>query len=120
MLTTTPPGSLPQVYADLMVAPHITNQPPDEDCLALIERLSVPGRINEITQDAYSYFLHAWPPRLFGGKRFCYAHGDEPLRLFWISNGRCFCRQLTRNETNRLCDASGLPREYAFDCSLPI
>jgi len=120
MSTKMPVASLPELYANLMVAPHITHQPPDEDCLALIERISVPGRINEITRGAYCYFLHVWPPRLCGGDRFCYAEAAEPLRLFWIINGHCFCRQLTRDETNRLCDASGLPREYAFDCGLPI
>ena len=106
--------SLGRVYADLMVAARTTASPEYEDGPALVRRISVPGRINEINAEAYAYFLHAWPPRLYGGNRFCFAAGDEPLRLFWEFNGCYFCRQLTRQETNRLCDASGLPREYGL------
>jgi len=106
--------SLGQVYADLMVRGDLTVVPEDEDCHSLVERISVPGRINEITEDTYWYFLCVLPPRLFNGNQYCFAEGDEPLRLFWSRNGHYFCRQLTREETNYVCDASGLPRDYGF------
>jgi len=106
--------SLGQVYAELMVRGDVTDVRDDEDCYALMRRISVPGRINEITEDTYWYFLEALPPRLFNGNQFCFAEGDEPLRLFWSRHGHYFCRQLTREETDRICDASGLPREYGL------
>ena len=103
-----------EVYADLLFGGDVMELPENEDCYALMERISVPGRINEITEDTYWYFLEVLPPRLFNGNQFCFAEGDEPLRLFWSRHGRFFCRQLTREETNRVCDASGLPRGYGL------
>jgi hypothetical protein len=114
MLASTPESSLRSVYSEFMVAQEVTEQPAEEDWYALVDRIGVPGRINEITEDAFRYFLYVWPPRLLGDDHFGFAQADEPLRLFWTTNGRFFCRQLTRQETNRLCDASGLPREYAI------
>lgn len=114
MLASPLESSLRAVYGELMVAAAMTAQADDEDWYALVDRISVPGRVHEITGDAFRWFLHAWPPRLLGENHFGFAQADEPLRLFWTSNGRFFCRQLTRQETNRLCDASGLPREYAI------
>ncbi len=106
--------SLGLVYTELMSAPDATGQPDDEVWTELIERISVPGRINEITQETYWYFLEVLPPKLFNGNEFCVAEGDEPLRLFWQRHGRYFCRQLTQDETHRICDFSGLPREYGY------
>jgi hypothetical protein len=107
------PG-LEHLYANLMSTAQISRQPRYEDWDGFVERISVTGRINEISEDAYLYFLDVAPPRLFGVNRYCFAEGDEPLRLFWSTEGRYFCRQLTRQESNRLCDASGLPREYGL------
>lgn len=107
-------SSLRLVYTELRLAPDATRQPDEESWTELIERISVPGRINEVAEEAYRYFLEVLPPKLFNGNEFCFAEGDEPLRLFWRQQGRCFCRQLTRDETHRVCDLSGLPREYGF------
>lgn len=106
--------SLSRVYAELATSSDVTELPDDEQWDALIHRISVPGRINEITEDTYWYFLEVLPPRLFNGNEFCFAEGDEPLRLFWFHQGRHFCRQLTRDETHRVCDAGGLPRDYGY------
>jgi len=114
MLALPLESSLRAVYGELMVAAEMTAQAEDEDWYALVDRISVPGRVHEISGDVFRCFLHAWPPRLLGKDHFGFAQADEPLRLFWTSNRRFFCRQLTRQETNRLCDASGLPREYAI------
>jgi hypothetical protein len=101
-------------YAELMSAAEATPLPDDEAWTELVERISVPGRVNEITEETFWYFLEVLPPKLFGGNRFCFAEGDEPLRLFWQREGRYFCRQLTRHETQRLCDLTGLPRDYGY------
>ena len=106
--------SLARVYADLKDCSDVTELPEEEDWPALIQRISVPGRINEITEETYWYFLEVLPPRLFNGNEFCFAEGDEPLRLFWFRQGRHFCRQLTPEETHHVCDASGLPRDYGY------
>ena len=106
-------SSLGQVYAELMSSETV-GLPDGEGWTELIERISVPGRINEITEETYCYFLEVLPPKLFNGNRFCFAEGDEPLRLFWHRKGRYFCRQLTLDETRRICDFSGLPRDYGY------
>ena len=106
--------SLWQEYAELMTAIDATRLPDEEGLTELMDRISIPGRINEIAEETYWYFLEVLPPKLFNGNQFCFAEGDEPLRLFWRQQGRYFCRQLTREETERLCDLSGLPREYGF------
>jgi hypothetical protein len=107
-------GELRRVYADLMSDSDVAVRelPDNEDWSGLIQRISVPGQINEITEETYFYFLEVLPPRLFNGNQFCFAEGSEPLRLFWRRKGRHFCRQLTWDETRHVCDASGLPREY--------
>ena len=107
-------SSLGQLYAELAWPCHATSLPDDEVWPDLMERISVPGRINEIAEETYWYFLEVLPPKLFNGNQFSFAEGDEPLRLFWRQQGRCFCRQLTREETERVCDLSGLPRDYGY------
>lgn len=103
-----------RLYCELTDGIETAQLPEMENWSDLIDRISVPGRVNEITEDTYRYFLEVLPPKLFGGDHFCFAEGDEPLRLFWYSLGRYFCRQLTREETDRLCEATGLPREYGY------
>ena len=105
---------LGELYTQLMWPSAVTTLPEDESWPELLDRISVPGRINEISEDTYWYFLEVLPPKLFNGNQYCFAEGDEPLRLFWCQQGRYFCRQLTRVETERICDLSGLPREYGY------
>ena len=106
--------NLGQVYAQLQRGDDAARLPEDEEWASLIRRVSVPGHVHEISEETYWYFLEVLPPKLFNGNQFSFAEGQEPLRLFWHSNGRHFCRQLTWDETYRLCDASGLPREYGY------
>jgi len=103
------PPTLERLYAELMSAPRSTAQPEDEDWYALIRRISVPGRINEITGDVYQYFLYRQPTLLYGGDHFSVSDPGESMRLFWITDGRHFCRQLSSQESNRLCNVVGLP-----------
>ena len=102
-------GELQQLYGELMSAPKSTQQPQDEDWYALIRRISIPGRMNEITRDVYQYFLFRQPTLLYGGDHFSVSEPGGPLRLFWITDGRYFCRQLSLQESRRLCDVVGLP-----------
>ena len=103
------PPTLERLYAELMSASEITEQPQDEDWYALIRRISVPSRVNEIAGDVYRYFLHVQPTLLFGGNRFCFSEPGESLRLFWMTDDRYFCRQLSPEESDRLCNVVGLP-----------
>lgn len=87
-------------------------QPQEEAWPEMIARISVAGRIAQIIDDIWEYFLDVLPPRLMGRGYFCFAEGQEPLRIFWRRGGDCFVRQLTQTETDRVCDLSGLPRDY--------
>jgi hypothetical protein len=97
---------LGQLFAELMATRLATSLPGNESWPELIQRISVPGRINEITEDVYWYFLEVLPPRLFNGNRFCFAEGDEPLRLFWRRGRHYFCRQLTQQESDYVSELS--------------
>jgi len=101
--------TLDRLYAELTSASKSTEQPEDEDWYELIRRISIPGRINGITRDVYQYFLFRQPALLYGGNHFSVSEPGEPLRLFWITDGRYFCRQLSLQESRRLCDVVGLP-----------
>ena len=114
MLSPEGSSTVIQLYIELTSSAETGELPENEHWTDLINRISVPGRINEITEDTYWYFLEVLPPKLFNGNQFCFAEGDEPLRLFWRNPGRYFCRQLTREETYRLCEATGLPKDYGY------
>jgi hypothetical protein len=101
--------TIERLYAELTSAARSTEQPEDEDWYAMIQRISVPGQINEITGDVYQYFLFSQPTLLYGGDHFSVSEPGEPLRLFWITDARYFCRQLTLGESDRLCHVVGLP-----------
>ena len=77
-----------------------------------IERTHVTGRVHEITEETWFYFLEVLPPKLLRGRWFAFAEGQEPLTIFWRRNGIHYCRRLTEEETDRVCAASGLPRNY--------
>ncbi len=90
----------------------ISKQPEEEEWHATVERLSSAGRIAEITEETWFHFLEVLPPKLHCGRAFAFAEGQEPLRLFWHRRGKYYGRQLTQEETNRVCDLTGLPRHY--------
>lgn len=64
------------------------------------------GKTEEITLEAFDYFLEVLPP-VFMGKKFTFrdgqtvkasfgfAEGYEPITVFWTENGRYFCRRST-------------------------
>ena len=86
----------------------------NEEWPNVIARLQVEGRIAEISEEVWYYFLEVLPPKLLRGSWFAFAEGQEPLKLFWRKQGRRYGRQLTWDETHRLCDATGLPKDYGY------
>jgi hypothetical protein len=110
---TAPSGeSLHDYLLSLTGAGSVLPQPDEEAWPETIERISVAGRIAQISDEVWNYFLDVLPPKLMGRGYFCFAEGQEPLRVFWRRGGACFARQLTQAETERVCDLSGLPRDY--------
>ena len=90
----------------------VSPQPEEEAWAGTIDRISVSGRIAEITEDTYWHFLEVLPPRFLRGNVFAFAEGMEPLRLFWEHDSRYFCRKLTWDETKELCAAAGIAQDY--------
>jgi hypothetical protein len=72
--------------------------PEKEAVKRLLPRISLPGHIREVTEDTYRHFLEALPPKWIVGSDFCFAEGTQLPRLFWREKGRCFARQLGRDE----------------------
>ncbi|MBI3468319.1 MAG: hypothetical protein HY000_35395 [Planctomycetes bacterium] len=107
-------GNLKGLLASLTIGAPIAELPEDEEWPAVITRLHVEGRIAEITEETWYYFLEVLPPKLLRGSLFAFAEGQEPLKLFWRKAGRYYGRQLTWDETCKLCKATGLPKDYGF------
>ena len=78
-------------------------RPPDEQWPELIQRISESGRIAEIDEETFWYFLEVLPPKYQRGGLFAFAEGAEALRLFWQKGDCHFCRQLTWDETTDFC-----------------
>src|SRR5438876_12309505 len=69
-----------------------------------VQRISVPGRIVEVNEEQYFYWLEVLPPKFMSGSLFAFAEGAEPLRLFWQAEDDSYwMRQLTWDETQTFC-----------------
>lgn len=99
--------SLSAFIADLR-AGEIVPRPADEPWPSMIARISVPGQVAAIGGDTFEYFLQVIPPH-YHGHGFAFAEGAEPLRYFWHTADRYFCRQLTEDETVTFCSLAGIP-----------
>jgi hypothetical protein len=87
--------------------------PPSEEWKDHVERISVPGRIAEVTEEQYYEWLEALPPQWMSGSHFCFAEGAEAFRFFWQErDGRYFARQLTWDETQAFCRLARIPLPY--------
>lgn len=86
--------------------------PENEEWAAAVARLSVTGRVAEISEEIYFEFLEVLPPKLLRGSFFAFAEGQEPLRVFLRRHERYLGRLLTQEETDKLCELSGLPKDY--------
>ena len=97
-----PPATLAEAVARLQQA-EIVPRPDGEEWSALINRISIPGKIAVIDEETYWYFLEVLPPKYQRGSLFAFAEGAEALRIFWQKNDAYFCRQLTWDETTEFC-----------------
>jgi hypothetical protein len=102
-----PVETLTASIADLR-SPEVIPRPDDEQWAAMIERIHVPGRVCEIDEETYDWFLECLPPKWMGAG-FAFAEGAEPLKLFWKNAGRYFVRQLTWDETQAFCRLARIP-----------
>jgi hypothetical protein len=73
----------------------VSEQPKDEPWPDVLARMQVDGRIAEISEEVWFYFLEVLPPKLIYDNWFCFAEGHEPLKLFWRRLDRFYVRQLT-------------------------
>ena len=105
-----PPTTLRAYIAALQQAPVIPSVP-HEEWAAHVERISVPARIAEVTEEQWDYWLDVLPPKWMHGGCFCFGEGADAFRLFWFDRARCqyLCRQLTWDETVRFCELAGIP-----------
>jgi hypothetical protein len=62
--------------------------PENEDWVRAVQRLSVPARIAEISDETYFEFLDVLPPKLVRGSLFAFAEVQEPLRVFLRRGGK--------------------------------
>jgi hypothetical protein len=99
--------SLAEFVAQLKAA-EIVPLPQHGEWKEHVERISVPGRIAEVTEDDYDYWLEVLPPKYMRGSHFCFAEGAEAFRFFWQAGGRYFARQLTWEETVAFCRLAGI------------
>lgn len=89
--------------------------PPSEEWKEHVERISIPGRVAEITEEHYDYWLEVLPPKYMAGGLFAFAEGAEPLRLFWRGKDeRFWMRQLTWDETTEFCRLASLSFPYWY------
>ncbi|MBI1826052.1 MAG: hypothetical protein HY287_02470 [Planctomycetes bacterium] len=68
-----------------------------------------PGRVKEIDEETYWWFLEVLPPHYFDGWDFCFAEGFMPYLFFFVRRGRYYVRQLTNDETHRFCQLGNIP-----------
>ena len=100
--------SLGAFVAHLRLA-EVGPRPACEEWAAMIARISVTGRIAEIDEHTWNYFLECLPPKYMNGGSFAFAEGAEPLRLFWKRQSRFMVRPLTMDETHTFCRHAGIP-----------
>ncbi len=105
-----PSLSLAAFIAQLKQAATVP-RPPTDDWTMHVNRVSVPGRIAQVSEEEWDYWLEVLPPRWMRGGAFCFAEGAEAFRFFWYDRptSRHFCRQLTWEETVTFCRLAGIP-----------
>ena len=84
----------------------------NEEWKTMIARISIPGKIANIDEETFMYFLEVLPPKFQSGNAFAFAEGAEPLRLFWRSAEHHFCRQLSWDETKQFCRLAEMSFPY--------
>ena len=101
MMTTT---TFSELLCNLKAGPVFPQPSGTEAWPDLITRISVPGRMTEVDEDTYDYFLEVLPPRWMSGRMFAFGEGADILRLFWRAMpDQYFARQLTEEEHRLFC-----------------
>lgn len=96
-------------YVGLLKCADIVALPPDEEWKKHVERLSVPGRIAQVSEEQYAYWLDVLPPRWIAGSHFCFAEGVEAFHLLWRDKDGKIGRQPTWEETVTFCRLARIP-----------
>ncbi len=102
-----PTATLREFLADIRNA-AVVPLPPAENWSAMIARIHAEGRVCEINEDTYDWFLECLPPKWMGSG-FAFAEGAEAIKLFWKHDDRYFVRQLTWSETQTFCHLANIP-----------
>jgi hypothetical protein len=103
---------------DRLTTGEAEQMPNGETWERIINRIHVTGRIHQITEEVFDYFLEVLPPRWMRGPYFAFAEGADPLQLFWFrqrqesKDTEHFTRKLTEDEIDQFCKLSRSPREY--------
>lgn len=90
------------------LGPEIVPRSDGEEWHGLIARMSIPGRVCEIDEEAYEWFLECLPPKTMFRGGYAFAEGAEPIRLFWKHQTHFFTRQLNWPETTEFCRLAGI------------
>jgi hypothetical protein len=111
-LMTHTPSTLAEYLAGLKVGEAVPLPPVGEEWVDHVRRICPEGRIAEVSEEQYYYWLEVLPPHWLNGSHFCFAEGAEAFRLFWRDRptGRYFARQLSWDESLRFCELAGIPR----------
>lgn len=113
MPSEQPAGETLQSFlAPLTAIDSATLQADNEPWSATIERISNADCVAEISEETWDYFLEVLPPKILEGSWFGFAEGQEPLRIFYRTQGKHYVRQLTEAQSMRVCELTGLPKEY--------
>src|SRR5207253_4918766 len=105
-----PARTLAEFIAALKHA-DIVCRPAEEDGQELMQPFCPPGRIFEVSEDDYDYWLNVLPPKWIRGGHFCIGEGADCFRLFWFDKQteRYLARQLTWDETVLFCQLAEMP-----------
>jgi hypothetical protein len=103
------PKTLGELIA-LMKDGPATKQPRHEEWSNTVARITVPGRVNEVSEDTYLHYRDSLPPRWQqkSGSVFAFAEGSEPLRVFWRVGINFYSRQLTEEESEAFSRLAGI------------
>ena len=113
-MTLTNVNTLAGCFRELSEGEAVPIPEGGETWRAMLRRTRAEGRIAEVDEETYWYFLEVLPPRYMDESFFCFAEGMEPLRLFWQRGCRYYVRRLSWKQTHNLCDLAGIRRDYYF------
>ena len=68
-----------------------------------------PGKLYQIDEETYWYFLELLPPRWIHGEWFAFGEGTGPFRIYLKLDGTYLVRELTDVDTRMFCKLSGTP-----------